>query len=80
MQIEKTIDYAINELNNIKKLVTDGKLTESGALIKVFFLGKSLIGWQNDSDKSDEEQVQILLEVNKRFMAVMDEVSRKRSS
>ena len=80
MQIEQTIDYAINELNTIKKLIDDGKLTENGALIRVFFLGKSLIGWQNDSEKSDEEQVQTLLKVNKQFMSIMDEVSRKRAS
>ena len=80
MQIEQTIDYAINELNTIKKLIDDGKLTENGALIRVFFLGKSLIGWQNDSEKSDEEQVQTLLKVNKQFTSIMDEVSRKRAS
>ena len=80
MKIEQTINYAINELNTLKTLLNEGKLTENGALIRVFFLGKSLIGWQNDSEKSDEEQVQMLLKVNKQFTSIMDEVSRKRAS
>ena len=80
MRIEETINYALNELNTLKTLLNEGKLTENGALIRLFFLGKSLIGWRNDSEKSDEEQVQTLLKVNKQFTSIMDEVSKRRAS
>lgn len=48
MRLRKTIEYAEEELVDIKELRSTGKLTDKGVFIRLFQLGKTLIGWDDD--------------------------------
>ena len=67
--------YAADRSRETLDLYERGKLTEQQASIRTFLLGKSLIGWPNESDMTDLEIVQMLLTYNKLVMDKVDETA-----
>ena len=74
-----TLKYAEQELHEIRELIDQGKLTEKGAFVRMFCLGKVLVGWDNE-DKTRDEQVQYLLETDEIVQGILDQVSKIRAS
>jgi hypothetical protein len=57
-----------------------GLINEKQASIRTFLLGKSLIGWPNDDDRSDLEIVNMLLQYNQLVMDSVDETAGRMAS
>ncbi len=67
--------YAADRSRETLDLYERGKITEQQACIRYFLLGKILIGWPNDDDRSDLEIVEMLLNYNRLVMARVDETA-----
>lgn len=73
-----TIDYALQELNEIKELSAKGELTEKGVFVRMFQLGKLLTGW--DDEGTEQQQANKLIEANRNVMELVDGVSKVNAS
>ena len=72
-----TINYAQQELKEIVKLSNEGKLTDKGAFVRLFFLGKVLTGW--DDEGTEFEQYGRLMTTNRRVMEILNQVTIMRA-
>ena len=65
--------YATDRSEETLDLYERGKLTEKQASIRTFLLGKSLIGWPNETEMSDLEIMGMLINNNRIVMESVDE-------
>ena len=77
-RVLNTIQYAKEELDEISQLVEEGKLTEKGVFVRMFSLGKVLLGWDDEGPLS--EQIAYLTKTNEWVQSLLDEASRYTSS
>ena len=77
-RLTATIRYAKEELAEIEDLIDRGKLTEKGAFVRMFCLGKVLVGWEDEG--TEMEQFQYLTRANQTVQEVLDNVARARAS
>ena len=77
-RLKYTIDYAQQELAEIKELSSKGELTDKGVFVRLFVLGKLLTGW--DDEGTEQEQINKLIEANRNVMELLDGVSRINAS
>lgn len=77
-KLQSTLNYARSELEEISKLSEEGKLTDKGAFVRMFCLGKVLTGWTDEG--TELEQINRLMEANKVVMGILDKVSQVRAS
>ena len=77
-KLKYTLEYAQQELKEIQELSDTGKLTDKGAFVRMFQLGKVLTGW--DDEVSEAEQVNNLIEANRMVMELVDNVSKVNAS
>lgn len=73
-RLEKTLQYAEAELKEIRVLIDQGKLNDKTAMIRMFLLGKVLIGWEDE--QSEAEQVQYLLRTNHYVQETLEQALR----
>ena len=52
-RLQKTLDYAKEEIQDIETLSADGKLNDKGVFIRIFSLGKVMLGWDDDIPVAD---------------------------
>ena len=69
-RLQKTIEYAEEELSDIKKLYTEGKLTDKGVFIRLFQLGKVMTGW--DDEVPLNEAMEAFLQANNSVMELLN--------
>lgn len=69
-RLQKTIKYAEEELSDIKKLYTEGKLTDKGVFIRLFQLGKVMTGW--DDEVPLNEAMEAFLQANNSVMELLN--------
>jgi hypothetical protein len=69
-RLQKTIEYAEEELNDIKKLFSEGKLTDKGVFVRLFQLGKVMTGW--DDDLPPHEAMEAFLQANNSVMELLN--------
>ena len=67
--------YAADRSKETLDLYERGKITEQQACIRYFLLGKILIGWESDDERSDLEILETLLNYNRLVMASVDETA-----
>ena len=77
-RLKHTLDYAREEIEEIAKLCDEGKLTEKGAFIRMFCLGKVLVGW--DDEGTELQQMNFLIEADRMVTRLLDEAARARAS
>ena len=68
-RLQKTIEYAEEELNDIKKLFSEGKLTDKGVFVRLFQLGKVMTGW--DDEVPLNEAMEAFLQANSTVMELL---------
>ena len=68
-RLQKTIEYAEEELSDIKKLFAEGKLTDKGVFIRLFQLGKVMTGW--DDEVPLNEAMEAFLQANNSVMELV---------
>ena len=68
-RLQKTIEYAEEELSEIKKLYAEGKLTDKGVFIRLFQLGKVMTGW--DDEVPLNEAMEAFLQANSTVMELL---------
>lgn len=76
-KLKYTIDYAREELDEIEKYHTEGKLTDKGVFIRLFQLGKTMVGW--DDDVPLNEAMEKFLQANNTVMELLS-AARKASA
>ena len=52
-RLRLTIQHAREEFDEIEKYSREGKLTDKGVFIRIFQLGKTMIGWDDDVPVSE---------------------------
>ena len=77
-RVINTIQYAKEELDEISQYIEEGKLFEKGAFVRIFSLGKVLVGW--DDELPVPEQIQYLLKTNEYVERLIEESEKKRAS
>lgn len=77
-RLKYTIDFAKEELAEIEQHYNEGKLTDKGVFIRLFTLGKLMIGWDDDLPKS--ESMEYFLRANETVTAYLDAVSEVMAS
>lgn len=77
-RVLSTIQYAKEELDEVSQLIDEGKLTEKGAFVRIFCLGKVLVGW--DDETPLPEQISYLTKTNEWVNSLLDEASRYTAS
>ena len=77
-RVLSTIQYAKEELDEISQYIEEGKLFEKGAFVRIFSLGKVLVGW--DDELPVPEQIQYLLKTNEYVERLIEETEKKRAS
>ena len=78
--IIEALTYAEDMARNIQEDYEHGKATEKEAVIRMFHLGKCLLGWDQDDERSDVEIIQSLLAMNRIVTEAIDESSKKMAS
>ena len=78
-RLKYTIDYAQQELSEIKEEVNKGNLDDKGVFIRLFVLGKLLSGW-DDNEGTEQEQINKLIETNKMVMDFIDGIPQQNAS
>ena len=78
--VRMVLAYAAERSRETLDLYERGKIDERQACIRNFLLGKALIGWENDDDRSDLEIVNMLLMNNRMVMAAADETAGRMAS
>ena len=73
-----TLNYAKDEIEEIEKLCEEGKLSEKGAFVRMFCLGKVLVGW--DDEGTELQQMSFLIEADRMVTRLLDEAARARAS
>ncbi len=73
-----TLNYAQEELEEILEQIDEGKLTEKGAFVRMFCLGKVLVGW--DDEGNELQQMNYLIEADRIVTRLQDEAARLRAS
>ena len=68
-RLQKTIAYAEEELDDIKKLFSEGKLTDKGVFVRLFQLGKVMTGW--DDEVPLNEAMEAFLQANNSVMELL---------
>lgn len=61
-RVTSTLDYAKEEIEEISRLCDEGKLSEKGAFVRMFCLGKVLVGW--DDEETELQQIHYLIEAD----------------
>ena len=74
-QLLSVLRYAADRSQETLDMYERGKITEQQACIRNFLLGKSLIGWPNEDERSDIEIMQMLMNYNKLVMDKVDETA-----
>ena len=77
-RVTSTLDYAKEEIEEITKLCDEGKLSEKVAFVRLFCLGKVLVGW--DDEESELQQINYLIEADRMVTRLLDEAARIRAS
>ena len=77
-RLQKTIEYAEEELNDIKKLFSEGKLTDKGVFVRLFQLGKVMTGW--DDEVPLNEAMEAFLQANSTVMELLKKARRVTAS
>ncbi len=77
-RLQKTIKYAEEELSDIKKLYTEGKLTDKGVFVRLFQLGKVMTGW--DDEVPLNEAMEAFLQANNSVMELLKKARRVTAS
>lgn len=77
-KLQSTLNYALEELEEINKLSEKGKLTDKGVFVRMFCLGKVLTGWTDEG--TELEQINRLVEANRVVMEILNKVSQVRAS
>ena len=77
-RVVSTLRYAKQELAEIDDLIQRGLLNEQGAYVRLFMLGKVLVGW--DDEESELEQFEYLRRANQSVKATLNEMIRRRAS
>lgn len=78
MRLRKTIEYSEEELVDIKNLRDEGKLTDKGVFIRLFQLGKTLIGW--DDDAPINEAMEKFLQANNSVTELLNAARKANAS
>lgn len=73
-----TINHAKEELAEIEKYYDEGKLTDKGVFVRLFVLGKVLIGWDDDEPKN--VAMEDFLQANNTVEALLDAAREARAS
>ena len=73
-----TINHAKEELDEIERYYDEGKLTDKGVFVRLFLLGKVLVGWDDDEPKS--VAMETFLHVNDTVEALLDAARDVRAS
>ena len=68
-RLHKTIEYAEEELSDIKKLYAEGKLTDKGVFIRLFQIGKVMTGWEDEVPLN--EAMEAFLQANNSVMEML---------
>ena len=68
-RLQKTIEYAEEELNEIKQFYKEGKLTDKGVFVRLFQLGKVMTGW--DDEVPLNEAMEAFLQANNSVMELL---------
>ena len=68
-----TLNYAKEEIEEIAELCDEGKLSEKDAFIRMFCLGKVLVGW--DDEGTILQQMNYLIEADKLVNSLLDEAT-----
>ena len=77
-RLQKTIEYSEEELVDIKNLRNEGKLTDKGVFIRLFQLGKTLIGW--DDDVPINEAMEKFLQANNSVTELLNAARKAKAS
>ena len=77
-RLTNTLKYAQEELEEIRQLIDEGKISEKGAFIRMFSLGKVLVGW--DDEGTELQQMNYLIETDRMVTRLLDEATRFRAS
>lgn len=79
-----TVNYALEKaaamMDEIKDDYYSGRVTDKGTVLRLFCLGKSLIGWQSDDPRPDYEIMNSLLTTNRVVMETLDRMSEEMAS
>ena len=69
--LKHLIDYARQTLNDAERLRTIGAISDNAGVVRLFLVGKSLVGW--DSDKPEDEAIEFIKKVNRDVMDIIED-------
>ena len=77
-RLQKTLDYAKEEIQDIEKLDAEGKLNDKGVFIRIFSLGKVMLGWDDDIPVADA--IERFMRANNTVNEVLNSARRSQAS
>ena len=77
-RLRRTLNYAMEELQEIQQLNEEGKLEDKACFVRMFCLGKVLTGWSDEG--SELEQFGRLMQANRKVMELRGRVEKMRAS
>ncbi len=77
-KLKYTIDFARDELDEIEQYHAEGKLTDKGVFIRLFQLGKTMIGWDDDVPVS--EAMEKFLQANNTVTELLNAARKAKAS
>ena len=77
-RLQKTLDYAKEERQEIEKLDAEGKLNDKGVFIRIFSLGKVMLGWDDDIPVADA--IERFMRANNTVNEVLNSARRSQAS
>ena len=77
-RLRNTLNYAKEEINEIESLSAEGKLTDKGVFIRMFCLGKVMLGWNDDAPVA--EAIERFMRANNTVNEALDSARKANAS